>query len=189
MKILLVGLVLSAVPCLVQATTKKPTQHSTQPPLKDSFAKSSLRLLKMIDGETGSFDVGADGAIVGPRLVQQAADDLDVDAETQSEQLVSRVLQTFLTARLMHNTSIGAISAKVGLAMSGTAAYSAPTRDLRISQIVAKSPTVLSMQEKESACSTEIETQLRARRFHETAACSSEELAVATPVTLDVSIR
>lgn len=118
MKKICMCFVLFAVPSVSQISSKPSSQYSS-PALTNSFAKSGLRLAKMIEGEQGAYDVGSDGGIQGPRMVQQAADDLDVDAQSKTDKLVSTTLQTFLTARLMNNTAIGAISAKIGLATAG----------------------------------------------------------------------
>jgi len=180
MKTLLICLALSvALPCIAQeAKAKKVPQRTIQAPLKDDFAKSSLRVLKLINGETGSYDVGADGGIVGPAAVQESVDNLDADAQSKSELLVSHVMQGFLTARLTHNTYIQTISAHVGLLMVGTDDDYKATRELIVADKVAKTPSVIAMKEKESACSTQIETLLRLRKFQDIPECSHDALSV-----------
>lgn len=155
------------------------------------FCEEWLAPPENIEGELGSFGVASDGEIQGPRSVQESADNLDIDAQTATEKLVSSTLQVLLTARLMHNTAVGTISSKIKLAMASTPVYDdqRALRELEIKQLVAKSPTVISMRQKESVCSNQIEDLLRARKFHSIPACSAEELRIDIPADPDVSIN
>ena len=156
--------------------------RSSQVSLKDEFAKSSLRILRMIEGETAAVEEGADGSLLVPRATQDALDNLDVDAQTKPEQAVVGVLNAFFTARLTHNTSIAAIAAKISLSLSGKDTYQdEDQRALRVSELVSKDPAVAEMRDKESACSTQLEAELRSRRYHALPACGKEALAVETP--------
>ena len=139
MKKLLICVALFALPAVCQ-TVAKPISHGGST-LKESFAKASLRVLRVIEGELGSFDIGADGEIDAPRLSQQACDDLDVDAQSTTERLASDTLQTLLKTRLMHNTGIASISAKIRLAMADTLVYDdeQAMHQLRIKELTAKS--------------------------------------------------
>ncbi len=183
---------LAAFPCLAQtkATTagKRASTGNNQGFLKDDFAKSSLRVLRKIEGETGAFQLSPSGGLLVPHATHEALDNLDIEAQSKSEQMVSGVLLTFFNARLAHNNSIAAVSSMVFLAISESDSYrdSAPER---IAAITSKSPAVREMKIKELACSTEIETLLRNRKFHSIAACTETALTVVTPKTLDVSVQ
>lgn len=120
-------LALAVCPCLAQTSATTAAKHtpvgSSNQGLNDEFAKSSLRVLKMIEGETGTFQIGTNGGLLVPHATHQALDNLDVEAQSKSERTVSGVLLTFFNALLAHNTSIAAISSMVSLAISQSDSY------------------------------------------------------------------
>ena len=77
-------LVLAAFPCIAQKPAITAGSSNQGGLLKDDFAKSSLRLLKMIEGETGSFQMSPSGALLVPHATHEALDNLDVDAQSKS---------------------------------------------------------------------------------------------------------
>jgi hypothetical protein len=154
--------------------------------LTDDFAKSALRVLKMIEAETGEPSLAQNGGILVPRTTNQAIDDLDVDAETKTDQAVVSVLHRFFIAKLEHNTAVSILSS-----MADSALVLAHHRDgpSQVSDIVSQSPTVAKINAQESACSSELESALRSRNYHEVPACTKEALEIETPKTLDVSVK
>ncbi len=181
---------LATLTCLAQTKTaeKRASTGSNQGFLKDAFAKNSLRVLKMIEGETGAFQLSPSGGLLVPHATHEALDNLDIEAQSKSEQMVSATLLNLFHARLAHNSSIAVVSSLVSLAISQSDSYRDATPE-RIAVTTSKSPAVEEMKAKESACSTEIDTLLRSRKFHPIAACTETALTVITPKTLDVSIQ
>jgi hypothetical protein len=176
MRISVLCFALIALPTLAQTPSKTANQQAvsrrgTQSPLKDEFAKSSLRALRMIQGETSAFTVGQDGSLLVPRVTQDVLDNLDADAQTKTEQAVVGVLNTFFIARLTHNTFISDISAKINLSLSGKQNeylyMDEDQRALMVSGLASKDLAVAEMRNKELACSTQLEATLRSRRFRE----------------------
>jgi PEGA domain len=151
--------------------------------LKDDFAKSSLRVLRMIESETGDMSVGRDGSVLVPRSTNQAINDLDIDAITKEDQEVVNALQVFFNARLLHNLDIQILATKAKIALM---VADLPRGPLQVSDLVAKSPTVVKIHSNEAACSSELEAALRARIYHVVAACSATALNVESPKELDV---
>jgi hypothetical protein len=122
-------------------TTAKADPREAVPPsagtLKVDFAKSSLRTLKMIEGETGQFTIGQDGGFLVPRHTSEAMDNLDLDAETSIDTAVVKTLNDFLTARLMNNTGIATFHARARLALT---VKNLRSGDLEISALLSKAP-------------------------------------------------
>lgn len=167
------------------------THSSASQPLSDVFAKNALRTLRMIEGEASSAEIAEDGGILFPRATTEALDNLDVDARTKAEQSVASTLRTLFTARMVHNTTIGAISSKIGLAYQDKHpdAYNDPLRVIKIAGIVSTSPTVIRMHSVESACSSDLDALFRARKYHAVASCDQAALDIQSPKTLDVVVE
>jgi hypothetical protein len=185
MKTLLFCCCLFTVPSIAQTVANDPAAAASSN-LKDDFAKSGLRVLKMIEGETGESNIGSDGSLLVPRSTSQAIDNLDVDAQTKDDLEVVRVLQVFFRAKINHNVDIHILSM---MASNALLAADLPRGPLQVSDLVAKSPTIVKIHSNEVACSSELEAALRARKYREIAACSEEALAVVTPKTLDVPLQ
>jgi PEGA domain len=151
--------------------------------LKDDFAKSSLRVLKMIERETGKMSKGQDGGYLVPRATSQAIDDLDVDAETKADQSIVSMLNDFFEAKVMDNLIISTIST---MAQTALLTANLPRGPLQVSDLVAKSLTVVKIHSNEAACSSELDAALRARIYHVVAACTATALNAVIPEELDV---
>jgi len=154
--------------------------------LKDDFAKSSLRVLKMIEGETGEISQGPDGSTRVPRSTSQALDDLDVDAQSKDDQAVVSVLKDFFLARVTDNMYIEILStmAHTTLLVAGL-----PRGPLQTADLVSKSPTVVKIGSIESACSLGLEAALRSRNYQNVPACTQAALNVDMPKEFDVAIQ
>jgi hypothetical protein len=164
--------------------------------LKDDFAKNALRVVKKIEAETGGLSMGSDGGILVPTVTNQAIDDLDIDAQTKADHAVVQMLNDFFLAKLGYNMKIRTISALVSAASIHLATVSIGTDSprrrlspLEVADLVAKSPTVLLIHVKESACAESLELILRARTYKKIDVCSEESLSVTTPKELDVSVN
>lgn len=201
MKTVVFSFCLLALPCAAQTSAKHtsaPT-HDTTHNLKDDFAKSAFRVLRMVEGETGEFSLGEDGSILVPKVTNQATDDLDADAQTKEEMAVVDAVNTFFLARLHDNMTIKHISALIEAAsldanrdsIDKVGADNAPPllTPLQIADAVSKSPTVALIHVKESACSEGLEAVLKERSYHEVSACSKDALAVPSPKALDLPVN
>jgi hypothetical protein len=81
--------ILSIAPAYGQGTKHSPAPRNVASKnLTDNFAKSALRVLKMIQAETEEPSLAQNGGVLVPRTTNQAIDDLDVDAETKTDQAV-----------------------------------------------------------------------------------------------------
>lgn len=64
-----------------------------------------------------------------------------------------------------------------------------PRGPLQVSELVSKSPTVAKIDRQEFACSSDLEAILRARKYHDVAACTTAALDVEAPKELDVDVQ
>jgi hypothetical protein len=208
-KTLVLGFFLLVLPCAAQTsvTPGSATPTAATQNLKDEFAKSAFRVLRMIEGESGEGGMSSDGRMTVPRETNQAISDLDIDAQTKEDQAIVKVLNDFFLAKTAHNTQISILSEKAKWALYAARQAAAPPisqdwrhpatespleqqlRNIQPSDVVAMSPTVIAIHDKEAACSAGLEAVLRARNYQEVASCHGDALEVPTPDKLDVPIE
>ena len=166
---------------------KTAKQSAPKPaPLSDAFAKSALRLLRMIEAETGALTTSKDGGYLVPRATSQAIDDLDVDATSADEVAIVSALKQLFSARTLNNLSV---STFYTLADAELISAGQPRGTANITSLVRESPTVLQIHRQEAACEAEMEAALRSRLFSSAPACSEKALDVVVPKDFDVWVQ
>jgi hypothetical protein len=163
--------------------------------------------LRAIEAETGKAGTSQDGGLTVPRATNQLVDDLDIDAQTKEEQAVVKMLKDFFVVKVSHNREIDnlSIEAEERLKIALYDSMGPPSQDwrklpvfsprtqhlekLQPSDVVAKSPTVISIHTKEAACTDALEAMLRSRNYQAIEACHLDALSVPVPDRLDVDMN
>jgi hypothetical protein len=159
----------------ISQTAHKPntTAHPAAKNLSDTFAKSALRALFVVNSDYLAFDSPGTVAFQMSRESDKAVSDLDADATTKQERQVVETLSGYATQKSLHNLAKKAVSAEADLNVVR------PFMDR--SDVLNRVTALKSMDEKEHACRTAFEAALRARSWRTLPACSDEALHVEIP--------
>lgn len=166
-----VAVLLLTLPGISQTAHKPNTPaHPAAKNLSDTFAKSALRALFVVDSDYLAFDSPGTVAFQMSRDSNKAISDLDADATTKQEQQVVQTLSGYALQKSVNN-----LARKAVYSMAEVYLIRHPM-DGR--ELLKRVTALKTMDDTENACSTSLEAALRQRSWHTLPACSNDALTV-----------